>query len=370
MTDRAEGILKHIRTAVGVLFIAWLGWFFHTRRVLDAFQGLQISYLILFAMVVNADRLVMAYKWNLLLRAKSIRIDPRELIAIYYRSTIGVILLGALAGDTVRIVDTSRQAADHDDVISSVVIERVLGALALIAVVLFGIMLTSSAISFADSHLIGMFGGLLVLAAVSFIYFLRAPWLAALASRISRSENPVVKHAGAIIASCQQYSEHRMTLIAFYFLSLGEQLVPAGYTYLIARALGLQIPLAAFLAVVPMISAVLRMPISSPFDGFGINEVLHVYLLGIVGIEPNQAFLTAFLTHVFGVLAVSPGILIAVFRKQSSKWEPIQRLSERVMIGQRRTPLEGAGMPHRLRGLDAPARTSDDSPSDLPVSTA
>ena len=75
-----------------------------------------------------------------------------------------------------------------------------------------------------------------------------------------------------------------------------------GVHVLVARALGIHVPLAYFFLFVPLLAVIVSLPIS--LNGIGVREGAGVVLFGLVGVAHSMAFTLQFTTYLVA-LAVS-----------------------------------------------------------------
>jgi glycosyltransferase 2 family protein len=139
---------------------------------------------------------------------------------------------------------------------------------------------------------------------VSFVGFLAGPLLAKIAawlpSRIRSLAGPVIV-----------YLDRPIALTPAILLSLILQVTLAVCQYLLARGLGLELPLTAFLLCVPIANVFASLPLT--FNGLGIRETAYLVLFGYAGIAKPDAIalgllwfattLTGGVTGVFGLMA-------------------------------------------------------------------
>ena len=93
-------------------------------------RNLYWPYLIGYFVLNFFDRLIMAYKWKILLEAKEIPCSWKELIVVYFKGTfLGNLLPTSLGGDAVRAYELSKNTKTRVDVVSSIIMERFLGFL-------------------------------------------------------------------------------------------------------------------------------------------------------------------------------------------------------------------------------------------------
>lgn len=290
----------------------------------EMFEAISHSnpYWVLLAYAIGiVDRIIMAYKWNLLLRAKNIYISLLNTTTTYLTSTFfGLFLPATVGGDAFRILFVKREGHDASDVTSSIVIERILGMIALMGFVMGSIVLSVVVLGerFFDD-IWGLFWAttgffvvtILILAAT--LNRRLVGWGASLLNRFDhyprvRKINELVRK---IYRSYATYRNAKGTLATFLVLSFVENIFPIMWTYLLALAFNIEVPLFYFFILVPIALILRRLPIS--IDGTGLHEGAFVYFLALIGVATEQGLLLGIATHALAVALVLPGGLFYMF---------------------------------------------------------
>jgi uncharacterized membrane protein YbhN (UPF0104 family) len=240
------------------------------------------------------DRVLMAWKWGMLLSAVSIRPGLLELSRIYYISNFqGFAIPFGIGPDLVRLLKLSRHP--RSDVLSSIVMERLLGLAASTA------MAAVSAVVF-----LGMASGRAGLGIPGWAAGAGLALLAAGLWPLAAGDPEKILHkvpgAGRLLdgerakrylESFSKYGRNRRTLALFLGASFLEQLAPVFSMYFLARALSLPLGLAECLAFVPLGIFLQRLPVS--FLGIGVREGSYVLLLGYLGVGYGDALVLGFM---------------------------------------------------------------------------
>ncbi len=219
-----------------------------------------------------------------------------------------------LGADAVRAYAVARDGVEVEDVISSILIERVIGVVALLVFVVISIFL--SLFTFGEAFYSTVRGVLLtaalLLAALLVLGGLSMNrrilrWLNSKINRLAGgfSSNRYYLKLKEMYASYLKYQDHRPALVIFLMLSFLENLFPIVMSYLLALALDIRVPVLFFFILVPIVLLLVRIPIS--IDGFGIQEGSFVFFLGLVGVPGPPALLLGVLTHVATIISVLPG---------------------------------------------------------------
>jgi uncharacterized protein (TIRG00374 family) len=284
-----------------------------------AFQArlaqLDLGYLTLAFAVAMADRVLMASKWRLLLTVKGIHIAWPKTLGIYWISSfLGLFLPATVGGDALRAYALASRGYNASDAISSILVERVLGFGALFVFALFSLgasfaVLGRRHISNIES-IFWLFLALLVVLAALFYGSVNErianyvkPVVRGLAVRIR--VGTVAQKMGQVYHSYYSYRAHPWHLTLFFVLSLVENLLPLWWTYCLALAFGMQIPLLYFFVLLPIVLVLVRLPIS--LDGIGLQEGAFVFFLTQVGVAHTDAFLLGLASHILAVISILPG---------------------------------------------------------------
>ncbi|MDH3733363.1 MAG: flippase-like domain-containing protein [Gemmatimonadota bacterium] len=259
------------------------------------------------------SRVLMAYKWNLLLRAKGHVVSHLEVIRLYYVSSfLGLLLPSTVGSDVARAMLLRDDDRTMSEVVSSIIVERLLGLVMLaLAALPTGVILVGMTVDSAVPGwvVIGVPGALLLgsLAAILLSLTDRAHRLAS--GLTARLESGRLKVAGQqlqrLFDSYRDYRDHRGTLAVFCLLTGLEIATVAGWYYAAARSVGVDVPILQFALVVPVITVLVRLPIS--LAGLGVMQGAFVFFLGLLGVPPEQGLATGLVAQALATVAVLPG---------------------------------------------------------------
>ena len=90
------------------------------------------------------------------------------------------------------------------------------------------------------------------------------------------------------------------------------QMSRIGVHVVVARSLGLHIPIAYFLLFVPLLAVIVSLPIS--LNGIGVREGAGMVLFGLVGVEGSRAFSLQFTTYLVAVAVSLLGAFVVLGR--------------------------------------------------------
>jgi len=291
--------LRIIRLAISFGLLAVLAFAIADPRDLALLIGrVRLPELFLATAIVAGDRVLMAYKWRLLLLARRVPLDLWTAIRAYFAATFAGLLLPVTVGaDAIRVLAVRRFGVY--DVAASIFVERLVGAVAVAT-------LAMACSTFVLGWLSGLAPrrvALLVTAAalVGLVGFIVSLWLVGewIGRRLGDGSR-LSKFWAAYLA----YREHPSALLLFYFLSVFESLLPVFGMYVIGRGLGLDLPLGVLVATIPVALTIARLPIS--LGGFGVQELSFVYLVGLFGIPATEGLAVMLVADAVFILTLLP----------------------------------------------------------------
>ena len=313
-------ICNGIKIAIALVIIFFIVKDINLNQFWNYIISSNKSILFLYVLLIFLDRVLMAFKWNILLKTLELRLKLGDLVHLYLASTIsGIFLPTTVGSDFFRIAYLSKMKNySGSKVIASIVIERVLALLAAVLLALislifaFFVMKQKSDI-FAISIQVVLLGiGLCCVVVTFFLLGFYHKWnlFNNLHDRLSKIK--IYDKCVRLIQAIQIYRHNKHALLSFFLLTFLEQLVPTICIYLLVLALGvLQVNLVLIFVVVPVITLSIRLPIS--IDGWGIKEGLFVFLFGFINIGPEVALAVSTIDRFLPFAVSIPSFLYLYF---------------------------------------------------------
>lgn len=273
------------------------------------FRTASLAWLAAAFVVMTLDRLLMSYKWILLLESRGLELPLYRGFTIYCAAMMwGMFLPSTVGADALRGYLTSRTGLDGYEVAASIIVERMVGFVAALVFGLIG-MTIMSATGAIDERFdpVWWLGGAMIAAAAGAVLlsfeprFFRALWRL-LPRRARRSR--IAARFGDFHAVYRRYGAERAALSAFFVLTLVEQAFAIVATWALALALGVDVALWFVAAAVPLSMLIARLPIA--FDGIGVYEGAFVLLMRLNGIALVEALSIALAGRVVQILAWAP----------------------------------------------------------------
>lgn len=283
-------------------------YFVDLQELLEAIGNLNPWYLLPVVVLIYLDKALMAYKWGCLLRAVGIHIRFLVLFRTYLVACLSAVCLpSTIGGDIFRAYSLSRFKGNTKIIFASIIVERVIGIVVLLVVVLVSLglaffLMKDSWVQFSG---IRWFLILVTVFTISMVVCMSKAFrefVAKLAARFR--EESIVHKGGQLYMLCCEYLKRWRVVVIVSAWTLLEQLMPIFWNFLIVRAIDINVSLLQLFAVIPVIVLGSRLPIS--VNGFGIQEGLYVGLLGLVGVSTAQALLLSTLLRGLILLSALP----------------------------------------------------------------
>lgn len=239
---------------------------------------------------------VRAVRWQVLLQALQVRRSLGELVLWYFvGGFFNVLLPTGFGGDAVRVLELSRDERRVGPVLNSVVVDRYLGLMALLAM---GLIAGAIRPDLAAKPVLGLIA-LLLFGGIAAAWLLTRPWWRrwaqgdGFAARWVRTSKLAVVAAGLNSYSTGVLARALAASVVF-------NLIQIGWNAAIALGLGLRLPPPLFFVFVPLTSVALLLP---AFGGLGVRELTYVTLLGSAGVSQASALALSLTIYAMTVAA-------------------------------------------------------------------
>ena len=295
MVEKAKSLVLRItRAAISVALICWL----LCSVPLDEFEGALVGsrwWLFgLSTLVMLLRPVIAAYRWQIMLAVGGIRVSLGRLFHWYMiGGFFNLMLPTSLGGDVMRLYHLARHSGRKADTVASVLMERILGFLALIAMAMVGLAATPVAWQ-NPKMLAGLLAVCLAYAALLIGLFHRG-----VSRAVVRLMHRV--HLDGLGAKLERgydalhsLGQHRSALALAFLCSVAFQAVGVFCVYLIGLSLGLGVPLAYYFLSVPLIWLISMAPIS--IGGMGVRDGGFVLFFTALGVTSASALLLSLLS--------------------------------------------------------------------------
>ncbi|MEP7307128.1 MAG: lysylphosphatidylglycerol synthase transmembrane domain-containing protein [Acidobacteriota bacterium] len=309
---RSPVLRLSVRVAVAAGLTGYLLWKSHPRAVLAAGAGATWGPMAVAAALVGADRVLMAYRWLVLLCV----VDPAarppftDVMRIFFVSTfVGTFLPASVGGDAVRAYSLARLKVDGGDAVASVFMDRMLGVASVLIMALVGLGLARD--------LAGNVAIVLSLAVTTALCV--ATMLLIFSSAMSRLVSAIVNWLPSvsvqntmrrILESIRRYAKYRRQLVNVLASSIAVQVLRVIQAYYLGRGLGIDVSLVTYFAFIPLILLAMLLPVT--FNGIGTSQAAFLWFFGQAGVPAASAFALSVLFVALGIIGNLPGALLYI----------------------------------------------------------
>lgn len=290
-----------------VLIVLLFTYVVDAHQVLRILSGFQPAWLMVALVVVTLDRVLMAYKWTLLLKAQGYRLPLLPAVAIYCTAMVwGTLLPATVGADAIRAVMVTKRGLNATDVVTSIVIERLVGFVLALALGIVSLIILRSVGVLGDDVVLYLGIALLLGSIGLLLASMNATIVGMIASRLPQAfrRSKLMHHLARFTRAYHSLGANRDTIARFGVLTVIEQVSSVIFLWALAKGLGVPVDLLLLLGVLPLSTLISRLPIS--VDGLGVFEAVFTGLLVLAGISAESAIAIAISGRVVQLLAFLP----------------------------------------------------------------
>jgi hypothetical protein len=295
--------------AVTGLCTAYVLWKIDLGRTGRVITDADPLYLVLALVLMVVTILPMAWRWQLLLKAKGVQDDLPWLTRSYFVSyAAGQVLPTSVGGDAVRIYETARRhPGEGNTAAASVLLERAIGGAATLLLAAVGFLL---AVGHYDVGPYLWIEALFVVGTI-FLGFLLFSRRARPLLRLVRPLLAVVRLdriTAQVYSAMHSYRDHAGVLLVVFVVTLAVQATRVLAIWLSGEAVGIDLSPRPYYVMGPLLFLVMLVPFT--VNGLAVRESFFVSFLGNLGVDADSAFAAGFLFFVVAVVMSAPGGLI------------------------------------------------------------
>jgi len=288
------------------LVVVLMVHFLDLHATLAAFNDIEPVAVALTAALFLLDRFSMAYKWNFLLRARNCRLSHWAAFRIYLASGfVGYVIPASVGSDVFRAARLSMAGRSGSSVSATIVLERVLGLVAILALSSVGLVLVVLRGRHDLLPLLSAVGGALCIGTVLTAVSLSTRLYQMLRRMTARfGDNKVVKTLHAMHNEYVSLGKAGRTLGVFFSLSIVNQLIQTLMFVPVLVSLGVPVEMLTLIAVLPLSKAFVQlMPIPA---GLGVAEGSQVVALSLAHVAPAQGLAVALVLRAIDLSMLLP----------------------------------------------------------------
>lgn len=315
-STRNTSLLLRIIAAAALL--AALIFWIDPRNVAGTIQAFHPAYYLLALALLYAHILVQGIMIKVLLAGQGLNVRAREVFRLFVIANFfGLFLPGAIGPDLVLCYNLCKSTDRKETVLSAILYIRIM-VLFVMAILAFLAAFHPLA-SGTDIHLLT---GVTLAAFVVYFFMMANRESLALARRLlavleRHRWTAVIHRTYFALASI---SGNRLIGARIAPLLMASALIKIVVDYVIALALGIDIPLIYFFVFIPVITIAAALPLT--FAGIGVREGSYVGLFALAGIPAEQSVTVALVSlSLVLVVAINGAVLFALYGASLKKSE-------------------------------------------------
>ena len=299
-----------LKLAVSLSLIAIILWKIGgLGEVLAVLSRIHPLYVVLILLVNTLDRGLMTYKWARLLQGRGVTLPLLRGMRIYCAAMIwGMFLPATMGADAIRAFSTSRTGVDANEVVASIVVERMVGFLSALLLGLLSLVLLSSMGSLDPRFdFVWWIGGATLLGAtVVFATSFSQGAFDLLHLRLLGRfrDTGVMTKLRRFHSTYRAYQNDKKMLAMFFGLTFAEQILTIVHGWLNALGLGIQVSFLYVAGAVPLAILVARLPVS--IDGLGVYDGVFMLIMSLAGMPPAEAVAIALSGRILQTVSWTP----------------------------------------------------------------
>lgn len=288
MNTRVKAALIVLKLTVSVVLLGFLFSRADVAAMATQVRHMNLAWMAAALGVYGLMLIVSAWRWQLLLHVQTIRVGFGHLTNSFLVATFfNQFLPSNIGGDVVRVADTAPYAGSKTAATTIVLLDRVLGLIALLALA-------------ATASALAMLGGV-PLTGVSYIWIALLILLAGLGfvlkfpGHFGRMMHAIAGGYGDriqvrllnLLGVVSRFAEQPRPLGVAFLGALAVQILLVVFYMCAARSLAVPLPLMAASVVVPVSLAVQMVPLS--INGFGVREAVFAFFFSSLGLNVGSA---------------------------------------------------------------------------------
>ena len=289
MTKQTRAVVLNIgRVVLSVGLLAWVISRAGVEQLAQTLRAADWRWYALGLAVSTVSMFTRVARWQVLLRAVGVRAPFTRILYLYYVGAFyNTFLPTGFGGDVVRVLEFG-EGATSQQATGTVLVDRLTGFIMLFALALVALPFVWALLPLWLALVIaGVAGGVMLGSVLLFEGKILRGLTARFPRALSLAGDAWLGKTYAVITACGQRA-----IVGALGWSLVFNLLHIGAVALVGVALGLTVSMGVYLALVPLATVALLIPIT--ISGLGFREWMYVNLFGQLGLQAAQSTVLSF----------------------------------------------------------------------------
>ena len=304
----SRGASRALRLLVSFGLLALVLWLAHWQSVVGVLRQVAGRWVLLALLLGIADRLLLNYRWQILLAARGVDVGFLRLFGIQLAANFfGAFLPSSMGVDAVRIAALCRAGEPTALVVAATLVDR---ASIVIATFLFG---SAAILGLAGERVPRDLERVVLYSTVALVLLALAALHPAVRRRVRLALLPRMpqrwaRAVSAVADASLAFRHEGRTLTAVAVLTAVLLAVRILFTKALTLACGVEIPIASLALIIPILWIILMLPIT--IGNIGLQDAGYVGLMSLIGIGAPIAVSVSLLEHVIMRVVCLPGAFL------------------------------------------------------------
>lgn len=305
-----------LKISLSVALILWITQDVALDSVFAVITESSGSLLILAFSLFFVGYVIAAFRWRTLIRVQDgdapiFFLVRSFMVALFFNN----FLPSTVGGDVVRMYDSWRLGNSKTNAVTVVLVDRFLGVIVLFCFALLALVFDETVAGEVPFITVWVTAGLAGMGIATWL-FLKIP--VSTMQRLSSAKNGVMARVGGILEkvhrSFQAYRHGRSAILRALGLSVLLQVNVVVHFILVARAVGIDVPVESMFLIIPVAVFIMMVPIS--INAIGVREAVFVFLFSLYGVQSVEALAFAWIAYSFTLLQGVLGGLVFALRRE------------------------------------------------------
>ncbi|HVN29858.1 MAG TPA: lysylphosphatidylglycerol synthase transmembrane domain-containing protein [Candidatus Binataceae bacterium] len=286
-----------LRIGLGIAIVGFLLWHYDARPALRSLARERPMFFVGAVALYVAGQLLCAWRWRLLAAIIKVHGPLTEFLRYTFIGIFtNLFVPGLVGGDAARAFYLGRSHGRMGEAIASALADRAYG--------LMGLFWLAGLVAITMNHATltaGVIRSAVAVGAIAVAGYLASPLIARIIPMMPRA---IHRALGIVVP----FFHRPAAVLPAIAISMVFQASLAVCQYILARGLGINLPLSMFLLIVPISGVLAAMPLT--LNGLGLRETAYLFLFGMAGVTRDDAialgllyFLATMIGGLFGAIA-------------------------------------------------------------------
>jgi len=305
-----------LKISLSVALILWITEDIALDSVFTVMATSSTSLLIFAFSLFFVGYVITAFRWRTLIRVQGgdapiFFLVRSFMVALFFNN----FLPSTVGGDVVRMYDSWRLGNSKSDAVTVVLVDRFLGVIVLLCFALLALIFDETVADEVPLITAWVTVGLGGIALTTWLMLkIPASYAEAFCSERGRIVARIGSSLAKVLRSFQAYRHAKIEVFRALVLSVLLQINVVVCFIVLARAIGIELPVESMFLIIPVAIFIMMIPIS--INAIGVREAVFVFLFSMYGIENVQALAFAWTAYSLTLLQGILGGIVFALRKE------------------------------------------------------